>query len=427
VAERIRQLTGTNSRLNGPEHESGSQAGTPSRPLREGWQALYRQFPWWATILVIWTLSRVLTTSLVLVLARAQAPNAWTGASPGYADFANIWDGRWYNIVAIAGYPSVLPRTAEGQVGESAWAFMPGYPALVRVLMELSGLPWAPLAVFVSLAFSLGTALLFYKLMLRVLPAGTAMFSVLLFCVAPLTPLLQFGYAESMYLFLLTLALLLLLDRRYALLFPVIAVMALTRPSGLAFALALGLHVLHRWFTRGRDPFPVRERLLSASAALFSALMGLAWPGIAWLVTGSPSAYLDTELAWRSAYIGYQELVPFTAWFQSGVWWLGNPAGILAVTALILVFAAVMLLPMVRRLGVDLWFWLASYALYLLAVFFPQSSTFRLLMPLFPLLGAVAQPKSVLYRVVIVLLCVAGQWGWLLLCWRVDGLDWTPP
>jgi hypothetical protein len=409
---------------------SSAADSTASRWLRlvpARWQAGYGLVPWWATILLIWTLSRVLTTSLVLVLARAQPMNAWTAASPGYADFANIWDGRWYNIVAISGYPSVLPLTADGKVGESAWAFMPAYPALVRILMELSGLPWAPLAVFVSLAFSLATALLFYKLMLRVLPAGTALFSVVLFCVAPLTPLLQFGYAESMYLFLLTLALLLLLERRYALLFPVIAVMALTRPSGLAFALALGLHVLYRWFTRSRDPFPVRERMLAASVTVFSALMGLAWPAIAWLVTGSPSAYLDTELAWRSAYIGYQELVPFTAWFQSGVWWLGNPLGILVVTALILTFVLVMLLPAVRRLGVDLWFWLASYALYLLAVFFPQSSTFRLLMPMFPLLGAVAQPKSPFYRVFIVLLCVAGQWGWLLVCWRVDGLDWTPP
>ena len=55
-----------------------------------------------------------------------------------------------------------------------------------------------------------------------------------------------------------------------------------------------------------------------------------------------------------------------------------------------------------RRLGVDLRFWMLSYSLYLLAVFFPQSSTFRLLMPLSPLLGAVAQPRSRLYRACLV-------------------------
>jgi hypothetical protein len=103
------------------------------------------------------------------------------------------------------------------------------------------------------------------------------------------------------------------------------------------------------------------------------------------------------------------------------------PLGIVAVVAVVLAFAMFMFTPAVRRLGVDLRFWVAAYALYLFAVFFPQSSTFRLLMPLFPLLGAVAQPRSRLYRAGVVLLCIASQWGWLLICWRVDGADWTPP
>ncbi|PXA70939.1 hypothetical protein CTB96_06745 [Cryobacterium arcticum] len=391
------------------------------------WRARYRLVPWWGKVGVIWVLSRLVTTALVLVLASVQGQNAWTAAKPGYADFANMWDGRWYNIVAVSGYPAVLPITLDGHIGENAWAFMPGYPAVVRLLMVISGAPWAPTAVFVSLACSLGTALLFYRLMRRVQPHSTALFAVVLFCVAPLSPLLQFGYAESMHLLLLTLALLLLLQRRYLLLVPVIAVMALTRPSGLAFALFLALHVAFRWYGRARDPFPVREAVTAASVAVFSGVMGLAWPGIAWLVTGSITAYTDTELAWRSAYIGYQELVPFAAWFQSGVWWLGQPLGILAVLALIVSFTLLMFTPAVKSIGVDLRLWVASYALYLLAVFFPQSSVFRLLMPMFPLLGALARPRSIVYRVVVTLLLICGQWGWLLLCWGVDGADWTPP
>jgi hypothetical protein len=81
----------------------------------------------------------------------------------------------------------------------------------------------------------------------------------------------------------------------------------------------------------------------------------------------------------------------------------------------------------VRRLGVDLRFWSASYAVYLLAVFFPQSSTFRLLLPMFPLLGAVAQPKSTPYRATMVVLFIVGQYAWLYICWWVNGYDWTPP
>ena len=65
--------------------------------------------------------------------------------------------------------------------------------------------------------------------------------------------------------------------------------------------------------------------------------------------------------------------------------------------------------------------------LYLLAVFFPQSSTFRLLVPMFPALGAFAVPRSPWYRVGIVLLFIAGQWGWIHIGWGGDGHDWTPP
>ena len=398
-----------------------------NRALPSRWRVRYRMVPWWQKVIVVWLLSRLVTTTLVLALASVQGQNAWTPAKPGYTAFANMWDALWYNIVAVGGYPSVLPVTVDGHVGENAWAFMPGYPAVVRLLMLVTGAPWAPMAVVVSVACSLGTALLFYRLMRRVQPDSTALFAVVLFCAAPLSPLLQFGYAESMQLLLLTLALLLVLQRRYLVLVPVIALMALTRPSGLAFALFLALHVGYRWYSRARDPFPVREAVTASSVAVFSGLMGLAWPAIAWAVTGSPTAYTDTELAWRSAYIGYQELVPFAAWFQSGVWWLGQPLGILVVVALILGFALLMFTPAVRSLGVDLRLWVVSYALYLLAVFFPQSSVFRLLMPMFPLLGALARPRSIVYRVVVTLLLICGQWGWLLLCWGVDGADWTPP
>ena len=95
--------------------------------------------------------------------------------------------------------------------------------------------------------------------------------------------------------------------------------------------------------------------------------------------------------------------------------------------ALVVAFALVLFTPLVKRLGVDLRLWLASYALYLLAVFFPQSSTFRLLAPMFPILGALAIPKNKAYRVALVVLSVAGQWVWLEWCWRVNGADWTPP
>ena len=391
----------------------------------------YRLTPWWLRVIGIWALSRVVTTTLLLLFASWQPRNYWTGPHPGYLAFAQLWDSTWYHYVAVSGYPPTLPVDAAGHVTQNSWAFLPAYPMLVRFLMTATSLPWDLLSVVVSFAFSLAAALVFYRLMRWAVPSGTALFAVVLFCAAPLSPILQVSYAEPMFLFLLVLALLLLVTRRYALLFPVVALAGLTRPGLLALALTLGLHVILRWIRRKDDPFPLPERVLSVAITLFTGLMGFAWPLLAWFVTGVPAAYTDTELAWRADYVGYQSLVPFTAWFQAAAFWGGQwHLGWWAYALLGLLvagFAALLFAPAVRRLGPDLRLWIASYGLYLFAVFFPQSSTFRLLIPLFPLLGAAAQPRALWYRVCLVVLCVAGQFGWLYICWWFDGYDWTPP
>lgn len=383
--------------------------------------------PWWAAVLLVFAAARVVTTAMMLVLASAQDANAWTTASPRYLDFASMWDGRWYNIVAVSGYPSTLPLTADGHVAENAWAFMPVYPVVVRAVMVVTGAEWALAAVVVSLVAGFGAALVTYLLFRERLEPGTALFGVVLFAAAPVSAMFQVAYAESLHLLLLSSALLLLVRRRYLLLMPVIVVMGFTRPSALAFALLLVLHLGVRLLRRRRDPFAPGELPAAAVAVAVSAAVGLAWPAIAWIVTGSLTAYTDTELAWRSAYIGYQHLVPFAPWFQGLEWWFGSRWGWLVVVAIVVGFALALLSRPVRTLGVDVRLWLASYALYLLAVFFPQSSTFRLLAPLFPLAGAIAAPRSRVYRVLVVLVSVALQWGWLLIAWRVDGYDWTPP
>lgn len=388
---------------------------------------------WWVRVLAIFVASRVVTTVILLIFAANQGQNPWTGPKPDYFSYATIWDGLWYNIIAVSGYPSSLPNNGV-HVTENAWAFMPVYPGVVDVVMFVTRLSWAPAAVLVSVACAAGAALILHRLLRRVgLSESTALFAVVLFCVAPVSPLFQLAYAESLHLLLLAVALLLLVDRRYGWLFPVTLVMAFTRPSGLAFALALGLHVIYRWVRRRDDPFPLRERVLSVSLTVFSALAGLAWPAIAGIATGSWTAYTDTELAWRAAYIGYTHLVPFASWFQGADWWssvmLGLPGwlGIGALVVIVALYVVLLFSPAVRRLGPDLLFWVIAYSVYLFAVFFPQSSTFRLLMPLFPLLGVLALPRSRVYRVAMVVLFLVLQVGWIAICWGVDGADWSPP
>ena len=353
-----------------------------------------------------------------MVATAAQVPYRPSADSPlSYPALSQLWDAGWYEKVALHGYPSVLPHTVSGSVAANPWAFLPGYPFLVRTLMASTGLSWDFVSVAVSIAFSLAFVLVFDRLMHQVLPSSTARFALVLLCVSPLSPILQVAYAESMNLFLVALALYLLVRRRYAWLIPVLAIMSLTRPGEVAFALTLAAHLALRWRNRRADPWLAGELPASIAATALAAGFGLLWPIIAWIATGSPSAYTATELAWRARDLGASSLVPFTPWIESANFYVAPPWGPALLALILAATIAAFFSRPVRRLGTDLRLWIASYALYVLAVFFPQTSTLRILTPMFPLFGAIAQPRSRIYRIAIVAVFVAAQAVWLIGSW----------
>lgn len=390
------------------------------------------RIPWWCAVVLIWLAGRILSTAILLFYANNQAENAWTGAYPSLADFSSLWDGRWYNIIAVSGYPSELPRTPDGHVGENQWAFLPVFPALARLLMVF-GLDWNVAAIAISLVAGLAASLVFYALVARVASSGQALFAVALFSLAPTSPLLQLAYAESLQMLLIVVCLYFLSSHRYGLVVFFGTALAFTRPGALALALTVFLHSLVRFVRRGTSDFPVAERIMALATVAWLTIVGFAWPVISGIVTGVPSAYIDTELAWRSAYIGYVELIPFTPWFQGASWWATTQWAIPEVVAiailcvLIVAGVAILLSPWGRRAGLEIRLWCLSYGLYVLAVFFPQSSTVRILAPLFPGLAVVALPPSRIYRVILLVAFAVGQFFWVGGMWAVADYDWTPP
>ena len=104
---------------------------------------------WWLKVIVIFAASRVVTTVIMVAFANAQDRTYWTGPKPDYFAFAAIWDSDWYRIVSIAGYPAQLPIGDDGHVMQNAWAFLPGYPAVVRGFL-LIGIPFEYASVIVS-------------------------------------------------------------------------------------------------------------------------------------------------------------------------------------------------------------------------------------------------------------------------------------
>ena len=80
-----------------------------------------------------------------------------------------------------------------------------------------------------------------------------------------------------------------------------------------------------------------------------------------------------------------------------------------------------------RRLGPEIRLFAASYALYLLAVFFPQSSTLRLLFPLAPLWGAVGWRRSWWLRIAVLVACIGLQALWIANVYGLANTFWRVP
>lgn len=385
-------------------------------------------------IAVIYLAARALT-SLFFVFAALQAtPASRIGVGAGLGDFVLAWDAQWYWLVAESGYPSELPLTDSGEVAENAWAFMPVFAYVAKVVGLLFG-SWGVGAFLVSLVAGYLACLALHRLLRDRIGSSAALWAVVFFASGPLAALFQVGYAETLFLLLLFLALDAVARRRYAWLYLLIPVMAFTRPGILAFALYLGLHGILRWRQRREDPLPPVQIVHIVLLGALATATGFAWQGIAGLVTGDPGAYLATELAWRRHWVvgGVEGFVPFEGWIQASQFWFGQwglPTWAGPVGLILLVVAAGLALlrsPQVAALGADLRLWSASYLLYLLAVFFPQSSTFRLLLPISPLWGALAVPRSRVWRGGVLAVGVAGQWLWIYHVYTLGNTFWQVP
>ncbi|MGW8484322.1 hypothetical protein ACWGJP_14415 [Microbacterium sp. NPDC055903] len=386
-----------------------------------------------ARIAVVYLVARVVTTLFLLSAASLSGPMSRFGADAGLGDLVLGWDAQWYWLVAVEGYPDTLPLTESGEVAENAWAFMPVFAYAAKGLGFLLG-SWGAGAFVLAVTAGYLACLALYRLLHERIGSSAALWAVAFFAAGPLAAMFQVGYAESLFLALLLTALDAVSRRRYALVYPLVLVMAFTRPGILAFALYLGLHGILRFVRRAQEALPARHVVHIVALGALATTTGFAWQLIAGTVTGDPGAYLATELAWRRNWgVHAGGFIPFDGWVQAAQFWFGQwglPGwwGIVFLCLLVLAAAAaLLLLPAVRRLGPELRLWSASYLVYLLAVFFPQSSTFRLLLPLSPLWGAVAVPRSRLSRICVLLACLIGQWAWIYAMYALANTYWQVP
>ncbi|MCT9870056.1 hypothetical protein [Paenarthrobacter aurescens] len=388
-------------------------------------------WPWWLQVSLVFVVARLVSACIFMAAAIHQGTNPWFPPAPDYWNFVTIWDGRWYQEAADNGYPADLPVDANGVVKENAWAFYALFPLLGRGLSAITGIGTLPALTLIAMMAGLGAALVIFKLFREFAGRREAMWGVIFVSTFPVSAILQVPYAESLNLLLLSSSLLLVVRRHYLAAIPVVLLMCLSRPTGVPFAAMVGLLLLYRLWQRLRSTTltPVvggggasahtstRSLLSLAALVVVTGLGALAWPAIAWAVTGDPAAYTRTETAWRG-----HDLVPFKPWFDTGRMLFGPVLGVLAPFVFTALFVLVMISKPVRAIGTELRLWCACYMGYLLVFLHPQTSTFRMLLPLFPLaLGAVLLSKSKAYRGTVVAMFVLLQIVWVVWLWA-----WAP-
>lgn len=384
-------------------------------------------------IAIVYVVARLITTAFFLFAASLSTEGSRFGVAPSLSDLAIGWDAQWYWTVAVSGYPSQLPLAEAGHIAENAWAFMPLYAYLSAGLGFFLG-SWGAGAVVVSLVAGYGACVVLHAMLRERIGGDAAMWAVVLFSCGPLAALFQVGYAETLFLFFLFLSIRCVQRRRWGWLYLLVPAMGFTRPGILAFALFLGLYGIHRFIRRRREALPTRDVVHIVSLGALATLVGFSWQWIAAVVTGDPGAYLATELAWRRNWLGGESgFVPVDGWVKAAGFWftqwgLGPEMGYILLFLLVIAVAAgLLLLPQVKKLGIEVRLWSASYLVYLLLVFFPQSSVFRLLVPASPLFGALAVPRSLPWRLGMLTLALIGQWWWIYNMYALGNTYWQIP
>jgi hypothetical protein len=379
--------------------------------------------------LAVYVVTRLIDAVLIVIAARHQialprgAPglagyNIWASspASPGYSSVASNWDGQWYFSIASHGYPATLPRNAAGHVVPNQWAFYPAFPLLAGAIMRLSGLGFTVVAPILNVLLGGAAVTVMFRLINQRSGRFAASATVLLTCTYMAAPVMQIAYTESMALLLVCTALLLLRNRRYGWLIPVLVMLALTRGVALAFAPVVVVHGISRYRRRLVEPFSVLDRWrVLGLACLTVALTGL-WPAIAGIITRDPQAYIKT----MSSYDTKGRLHVLIA-YPAFVWAQGGAVGLAILLGTIALIAVIVLRSGARAWGPEVRAWAGFYPLYLLLATSPLTDAVRHLLLAFPLLWPfpemAATTRDRRQRVAVVaILAICGlvtQWVWI--------------
>lgn len=366
---------------------------------------------------------RVVSAVIMTWIAHHQAPDGVPGGPSdaghvSYWDISRMWDGEWYRRIATDGYPHEVPRDDQGRAEQSALAFYPLYPFLVRLGLSLTGGSFGVVAGLLALVLGCAVVPLMLRLLVPRIGALASLCVVAVYASSPPSPTLQMAYTEALAMLLLC-GMLLALEREEWLTAAALAVaIGLARPIGVPLAAVAFVVIGLRWWRREDRSISPAEYARMAVCLVSCTVSGFLWLLITWRLTGERHAYDDTMGAWRVSRV----VRPFEQWFKNFDVLFGHPLGVFAVIGVVIAMTVLIAGPWASRLGVVMTTWCAAYSLYLFAVLDPWSSTYRYLLELFPLAAVLigvagrrcASRRTVPVTVVAVILNVVLQayWAW---------------
>ncbi|MBJ6630932.1 glycosyltransferase family 39 protein [Streptomyces griseoincarnatus] len=209
---------------------------------------------------------------------REKHPRFGGGAHPW--DVLGSWDGWWYQQIALHGYDPALEPVpgATGMItleGNSA-AFFPLYPALMRLVTEVTGLGPYGAGMAVSVVCSFVAALGIHAVTSRLGGRRAGLVAVGLWAVWPGSGTEWAVYSESLYTALAAWACWAVATRRWAAAGVLVFAAGLTRPTAVALVAALAVAGVVAVVRRRED---WRQPLAAVVIAPLGVAGYLAWVG----------------------------------------------------------------------------------------------------------------------------------------------------
>ncbi|MFD8482528.1 hypothetical protein [Kitasatospora sp. NPDC059673] len=219
---------------------------------------------------------------------------------------ATMWDAYWYQDIAVHGYAGSEP--VPGPHGPyEAYAFFPIYPMLLRAVWWILPLPVHYAALLVAWAGSLAAAWGIFAVAARLHGRRVGVIAAVLWGVLPYAVVESMAYSELVFTAFAAWTMYAAVTRRWVWAGVLCSLAGLTRPTGVAVVVGVGVGAVWAAFTQWRQARragEVRERralwlrpLIGCALAPLGFLSFVAWVGVQ---KGRWDGYFRVQDAWQS-------------------------------------------------------------------------------------------------------------------------------